>query len=86
MLERKEEKTQRKRAREKCNQGNSEEVERLKPKGRWMNVELGEREKDTDKQERRERMKESRFNRKFVKCTREEIPEYLGKESARERK
>jgi hypothetical protein len=61
-------------------------VERLKPKGRWMNVELGEREKDTDKQERRERMKESRFNRKFVKCTREEIPEYLGKESARERK
>jgi hypothetical protein len=42
-------------------------VERLKPKGRWMNVELSEREKDTDKQERRERMKESRYNRKFVK-------------------
>jgi hypothetical protein len=54
---------------------------------RWMNVrvELSEREKDTDNQERRERMKESRYNRKFVKCMREEIPEYLGKESARER-
>jgi hypothetical protein len=30
-----------------------------------MNVELSERNKDTDKQERRERMKESRYNRKY---------------------
>jgi hypothetical protein len=29
-----------------------------------MNVELSERDKDTDKQERRERIKESRYNRK----------------------
>jgi hypothetical protein len=29
-------------------------------KGRWMNVELSERDKDTDKQERRARIKESR--------------------------
>jgi hypothetical protein len=28
-----------------------------------MNVELSERDKDTDKQERRERIKESRYNR-----------------------
>jgi hypothetical protein len=35
----------------------SEEVERLKAKGRWMNVELNERNKDTDKQERSERSK-----------------------------
>jgi hypothetical protein len=41
----------------------SEEVERLRAKGRWMNVELSERDKDTDKQERRERIKESRYNR-----------------------
>jgi hypothetical protein len=27
----------------------SEEVERLRTKGRWMNVELNERDKDTDK-------------------------------------
>jgi hypothetical protein len=27
-----------------------------------MNVELSERDKDTDKQERRERIKESRYN------------------------
>jgi hypothetical protein len=42
----------------------SEEVERLKAKGRWMNVEPSERDKDTDKQERRERIKESSYNRK----------------------
>jgi hypothetical protein len=39
----------------------SEEVERLRAKGRWMNVELSERDKDTDKQERRERIKKSRY-------------------------
>jgi hypothetical protein len=33
----------------------SEEVERPRAKGRWMNVELSERYKDTDKRERRER-------------------------------
>jgi hypothetical protein len=36
----------------------SEEVERLRAKGRWMNV-----ENDTDKQGRRERIKESRYKR-----------------------
>ncbi|KAJ3621160.1 hypothetical protein MTP99_003325 [Tenebrio molitor] len=43
----------------------SEEVERLRAKGKWMNVELSERDKYTDKQERRERIKESRYNRKY---------------------
>jgi hypothetical protein len=48
----------------------SGEVERLrvKAKGRWMNVEPSEREKDTDKQERRERIKESRCNREYERC------------------
>jgi hypothetical protein len=36
----------------------SEEVEILRAKGRWMNVELSERDKDA--QERRERIKEMR--------------------------
>jgi hypothetical protein len=36
----------------------SKEVERLRAKGRWMNVELSEREKDTDKQGRGERIKD----------------------------
>jgi hypothetical protein len=31
-------------------------VERLRARGRWMNVELSERDKDTDKQERKEKM------------------------------
>ncbi|KAH0818202.1 hypothetical protein GEV33_004589 [Tenebrio molitor] len=45
----------------------SEEVERLRAKGR-RNVEVSERDKDTDKQERRERIKESRYNRKYERC------------------
>jgi hypothetical protein len=64
----------------------SEEVERLRAKGRWMNVELSERENDTDKQERGERMKGSRYNREYERCVTEEIREYLRRESARERK
>jgi hypothetical protein len=40
-------------------------VERLRAKGRWVNVELSERHKDTDKQERRERIEESRYNREY---------------------
>jgi hypothetical protein len=51
-----------------------------------MNVELSERDKDTDKQERRVRIKESRYNRKYERCITEEIPKYLERESARERK
>jgi predicted TIM-barrel fold metal-dependent hydrolase len=51
-----------------------EEVERLKAKGRWVNVELSERDKDPDKQDRRERIKESRYNRKYERYTTEEIP------------
>jgi hypothetical protein len=58
----------------------------LRAKGRWMNVELSERDKDTDRKERRERIKESRYNREHERCMTEEIPEYLGRESARERK
>jgi hypothetical protein len=49
-----------KKEREKYYQRNgyaSEGVERLRTKERWMNVELSERDKDTDKQERMERKK-----------------------------
>jgi hypothetical protein len=48
----------RRREREKYYQRNgyaSEEVGRLRAKGRWMNVELSERDKDTDMQEKREK-------------------------------
>jgi hypothetical protein len=41
----------------------SEEVERLRVKGRWMNAELSESDKNADKQERRKRIKESRSMR-----------------------
>jgi hypothetical protein len=56
------------REREKYYQRNwyaSDKVERLKAKGRWMNVELSEKDKNTDKQEKRERIKESRYHRKY---------------------
>jgi hypothetical protein len=33
-----------------------------------MNVELSERDKGTEKQERRERIKESKYNRKYERC------------------
>jgi hypothetical protein len=48
-------------------------VERLRAKGKWINVELNERDKDTEKQERRERRKKSRYNRKYERCMTEEI-------------
>jgi RNase P/RNase MRP subunit p30 len=88
MLERKGKNTEKK-EREKYYQRNgyaSEEVERLRAKGRWMNVELSEKDKDTDRQEIRERIKESRYYRKYERCTTEQIPEDLGRESAKERK
>jgi hypothetical protein len=51
----------------------SEEVERMRAEGIWMSAELSERDKDTDKQERRERIRESRYNREYERCMMEEI-------------
>jgi hypothetical protein len=85
MLERKEKKTPRKRRDKNTVRETEMPVERLREKGRWMNAEQSERDKDTDKQERRERIKESRYNRKNERYDRG-IPEYLGRKSARERK
>jgi hypothetical protein len=62
----------------------SEEVERVRAEGRWMCAELSERDRDTDKQERRKRVRESRYNREYERCVTEDVPVYLGKE--RERK
>jgi hypothetical protein len=50
-----------------------------------MNVELSERVKDTDKQQRRERIKESRYNREYEKFMTEEILEYLERERVQEK-
>jgi hypothetical protein len=58
MLKRKK-KNMEKKVRKKFYQRNgyaSEEAERLRAKGRWMNIELSERDKDTNKQGRRERI------------------------------
>jgi hypothetical protein len=61
-------------------------VERLRAKGRWIKVELSERDKDIEKQERRERIKESRYNKEYERCMTQEISEGLERESAKERK
>jgi hypothetical protein len=60
-------------------------VERLRAKRRWMNVEMSERDKD---RQARKNGKNQRIqiHRAYEWCLPEEIPEYLGKESARERK
>jgi hypothetical protein len=60
-----------------------EEQVRLRPRGRWINVELSERDKDTRK---KGKIKESGYNRKYEKWMTDEIPEYLGRKSAKERK
>jgi hypothetical protein len=60
---RREKKNTEKKEREKCCQRNgyaSEEMERLRAKGRWLNVKLSERNKETDKQKRRVIIKESK--------------------------
>ncbi|CAH1381056.1 unnamed protein product [Tenebrio molitor] len=38
-----------------------------------MNVELSERDKDTDKQERRKRIRESSYNREYARYMTEKI-------------
>jgi hypothetical protein len=63
----------------------SEEVERMRAEGILTSAELSERDKDTDKQERRERIRESRYNREYERCMMEEIWVYMGKGSAREK-
>jgi hypothetical protein len=42
-----------------------------------MNVELSERDKNIDNQKRRERIKESTYNRKYERCMTEKILQYL---------
>jgi hypothetical protein len=44
-----------------------------------------ERDKQTDKQERRERIREFRYNREYERCMIEEIPEYLRRVQEKEK-
>jgi hypothetical protein len=57
----------------------------MREEGKWMSAELSERDKDTDKQERRERIRESRYNREYDRCMTEGVLVYLGRERAKER-
>ncbi|KAJ3620528.1 hypothetical protein MTP99_004469 [Tenebrio molitor] len=90
MLERKEKNTEKnEREGEKYYQRNgyaSKEVERLRAKRKWINVELNERDKDTDKQERREGIKKSRYNRKYERCMTKEICSIWGERECKREK
>lgn len=44
------------------------------------------RDEDCDRQERRERIKESRYNERYELSVTEELPEYLGRESVKEKR
>jgi hypothetical protein len=46
----------------------------MRAEGRWMSAELSERDKVTDKQARRERIRESRYNREYERCITEDVP------------
>jgi hypothetical protein len=53
--------------------------------GRAMTDELMQRDRDVQVQERRTRIRESRYNGKYEKIITEELPKYLGRESRKER-
>jgi hypothetical protein len=63
----------------------SKEVERLRAKERWKNVELSERDKDSGKQERRERITEFRYNRDVRGVSQRKFRSTWGGESKREK-
>jgi hypothetical protein len=79
MLKRKEKKTRRRRRERNTTRGTGSRT--LRAKGRDMNVELSERNKDTNKQERKTESK----NQGTTTSMRKEISEYLRRESTRER-
>jgi hypothetical protein len=61
------------------------EIERMREGGRAMTDELVQRDRDVQVQERRTRIRESRYNGKYEKIITEELPKYLGRESRKER-
>jgi hypothetical protein len=61
------------------------EIERMRQGGRAMTDELVQRDRDVQVQERRTRIRESRYNGKYEKIITEELPKYLGRESRKER-
>jgi hypothetical protein len=56
------------------------EIERMRERGRVMTDELVQRDRDVQVQERRTRIRESRYNGKYEKIITEELPKYLGRE------
>jgi hypothetical protein len=60
------------------------EIERMRERGRVMTDELVQSDRDVQVQERRTRIRESRYIGKYEKIITEELPKYLGRESRKE--
>ncbi|KAJ3652136.1 hypothetical protein Zmor_018127 [Zophobas morio] len=58
--------------------------ERMKEMGRSMKQELSVRDKDIDKQERKSRISEPRYNAEYRKIVKDEVPKYTERESIKE--
>ncbi|KAJ3646234.1 hypothetical protein Zmor_023829 [Zophobas morio] len=54
--------------------------------GRSMKEELSVRDKDIDKQERRSRISESRYNAEYRKIVKDEVPKYRERENIKEKR
>ena len=63
-----------------------EMIEKYRQYGRWMHEELKARDNDIKMQERREKIRESRYNAKYVELISENIPRYLERESVKEKR
>ncbi|KAJ3647066.1 hypothetical protein Zmor_024613 [Zophobas morio] len=57
-----------------------EEIERMREMARSMKEELSVRDKDIDKQERRSRISESRYNAEYIKIVKNKVPKYIERE------
>ncbi|KAJ3650020.1 hypothetical protein Zmor_021733 [Zophobas morio] len=63
-----------------------EEREKMREMGRSMKEELSVRDKDIDKQERRSKISESRYNAEYKKIVKDEIPKYTERETIKEKR
>ncbi|KAJ3656992.1 hypothetical protein Zmor_016028 [Zophobas morio] len=63
-----------------------EEIGRMREMERGMKEELSVRDKDMDKQERRSRISESRYNAEYRKIVKDEVRKYTHRESIKEKR
>ncbi|KAJ3666862.1 hypothetical protein Zmor_002290 [Zophobas morio] len=63
-----------------------EEIKRMSEMEWSMKKELSVRDEDIDKQQRRTRISESRYNTDYRKIVKDEVPKYIERESIKEKR